>query len=245
MLQVDAQIEQMNQEISAMEGKYLTFSLGSEEYGLEILKVREIMGIMEITSVPRTPDHVTKIEAGKIEITIDDCSIREMLDDIQATMSPHISQKNVEFAVSIGDRLPEKIRTDPLRLRQCLANLVGNAAKFTENGHIHVKVDYTPDLPTPHIRFSVEDTGIGIPPERQDAIFESFTQADGSTTKKYGGTGLGLAITTQLAGLLGGEISLKSEVGIGSVFTLTIPVEIEPQAQVTPETAQPAPVTAD
>ncbi len=169
----------------------------------------------------------SRIEAGRIEITIEDCSISELLNDIKAMMSPQIAQKDIEFAVFLSEQLPENIRTDPLRLRQCLINLVGNAVKFTEKGHIHIKVEYFQSLPTPHICFCVEDTGIGIPPEKQGAIFESFTQADGSTTKKYGGTGLGLAITAQLTELMGGNLSLTSEVGRGSTFSLTIPAEVD------------------
>jgi CheY-like chemotaxis protein len=119
------------------------------------------------------------------------------------------------------------IYTDPVRVRQCLINLAGNALKFTETGHVFINVDVERIRDKDFIRFDVEDTGVGIPQEKQAQIFEAFTQADSSTTRKYGGTGLGLTITRQLAGLLGGTLRLKSEVGKGSVFSLRIPAGID------------------
>jgi CheY-like chemotaxis protein len=119
-------------------------------------------------------------------------------------------------------------------LRQCLINLVGNAIKFTAKGHVHIRLSLEDKKDGPYLSIKVEDSGIGIPKERQHAIFESFTQADGSTTRKYGGTGLGLAITKQLSGLLGGFLSVSSEEGSGSVFSLTIPIGFDAGKELVP-----------
>jgi signal transduction histidine kinase len=125
------------------------------------------------------------------------------------------------------DDLPEEIITDPTRLRQCLVNLIGNAIKFTARGHVSLRVSL---LGMQHdktmIKFEVEDSGIGIDRGNQTCIFESFSQADSGTSRKYGGTGLGLAITKQLVELLNGNISLSSEHGKGSIFTIIIPVDV-------------------
>ncbi len=111
-----------------------------------------------------------------------------------------------------------------MRIKQCLVNLLNNAIKFTESGHIYVNVSQEQDDACYWLRFDVEDTGIGIPRDRQQAIFEAFIQADGTTTRRFGGTGLGLTITRKLAELLGGDVSLHSEVERGTVFTLRIPL---------------------
>ena len=136
-------------------------------------------------------------------------------------------EKGLAFEVVKSSPLPAKIRTDPTRLLQCLINLVSNGIKFTEQGGVQVNVSLEQHGEERFIRFDVEDTGIGISPERQDAIYESFTQADGSTTRKFGGTGLGLTITKRLTALLGGSLSLRSEPGKGSVFTLSVPAGVE------------------
>lgn len=122
---------------------------------------------------------------------------------------------------------PARIHTDPVRLRQCLINLVNNATKFTERGSVRVCVSLEEIDAEPFVRFDVVDTGIGIPEDRQQAIFEAFVQADGSTTRKYGGTGLGLAITKQLVELLGGHIRLKSKPGQGATFSLIVPARVD------------------
>jgi HPt (histidine-containing phosphotransfer) domain-containing protein len=170
----------------------------------------------------------SKIEAGRLEIERLPCPLTELLDGVAAMMAPRARQKKIEFALHGAAGLPDIIYTDPARLRQCLVNLLDNALKFTARGHVHLRVG--PDTTTPGelIRFDVEDTGIGIPPDKHALIFESFTQADNSTTRKYGGSGLGLAITAQLAQLLGGHVSLRSQPGQGSCFSLYIPVMITP-----------------
>jgi len=173
----------------------------------------------------------SKIEAGKLDVEITDCSLAKMLNSIESMMKPKAKQKGIDFQIIEANGLPEQIRTDPGRLRQCLVNLVGNAIKFTEQGHVYVKVSLETAGGESNIRFDIEDTGIGIPQDRRIAIFESFTQADGSTSRNYGGTGLGLAITKQLTELLGGELTLTSEVGKGSVFSMVIPAGLDATKQ--------------
>jgi CheY-like chemotaxis protein/nitrogen-specific signal transduction histidine kinase len=170
---------------------------------------------------------ISKIEAGKICIEIIDCSLKQLLCEIYALMRPQAEQKGIELTISIETPVPEQIRTDPTRLRQCLLNLVGNAVKFTDSGYVRVHVNGQDGKGGATIRLEVEDTGIGIELDKQKLIFEAFTQADYTTTRKFGGTGLGLVITRNLAKLLGGKISLDSDSGEGSTFSLTIPAGVD------------------
>jgi CheY-like chemotaxis protein/HPt (histidine-containing phosphotransfer) domain-containing protein/anti-sigma regulatory factor (Ser/Thr protein kinase) len=142
-------------------------------------------------------------------------------------MKPRAGKKHINFKIIESNGLPERIRTDPARLRQCLINLVNNAVKFTEKGHVYINVSMEDRNNQPYIRFDVEDTGIGIPEDKQESIFESFTQAYGGTIRKYGGTGLGLTITKQLSELLGGELTVTSKIGKGSIFSCVIPVGLD------------------
>lgn len=173
----------------------------------------------------------SKIEAGMLEFESVDFPLHEKLNEIQAVFSIEAGEKGIEFKVDESNNIPSIICSDPSRIYQCLVNLVNNAIKFTEKGHVHVNVSMEEIESQAFIRFNVEDTGIGISKDRQDTIFESFTQEDGSTTRKYGGTGLGLTITKQLAELLGGELTLASEVGKGSVFSLLIPAGVDVDKQ--------------
>jgi len=169
----------------------------------------------------------SKIEAGKLNIEIIDCSLAELLNSIGSLIMPKAKEKGVEFKIIESKDLPAQIRTDHIRLRQCLINLIGNAVKFTQQGYVHLNVSLEDRNNRPYIRFDVEDTGIGISLDKQQKIFDPFVQADGSTTREYGGTGLGLTITKQLAKLLSGEITLTSEVSKGSVFSLVIPAGLD------------------
>jgi PAS domain S-box-containing protein len=169
----------------------------------------------------------SKIEAGRIDIEPQRCSLKKILCELESVTRSSASGKNLEFEVRTGDGLPAFIYTDPKRLHQCLTNLVSNAIKFTEEGHVYVYVSLEENKGRPHIRFDVEDTGVGIPEEKQDKIFESFSQADGSITRRFGGTGLGLAITRQLALKLEGEVKVTSRPKEGSVFTLLIPADVD------------------
>jgi PAS domain S-box-containing protein len=178
----------------------------------------------------------SKVEAGKLEVDITECTLREILEEVDSMLRPQAQRKKLNFRVSPGKGLPARIRTDPTRLRQCLINLVSNAIKFTEKGHVYLTVTLETGTDNePFIRFDVEDTGIGIKPEDHQRIFESFTQADGSTGRKYGGTGLGLAITRRLAELLGGRLTVTSEEGQGSVFSLAVPAGVDSREQPSPD----------
>ncbi len=169
----------------------------------------------------------SRIEAGKLNIEIVSCNIVEAVSEVRAMMETSAKKKGLDFKVSIDERLPATFFTDPTRLKQCLINLVGNAIKFTESGHVGIYVRPDEHAGQACICFEVEDTGIGIPQDKQDVIFKSFSQADISTARKYGGTGLGLAISRRLAGLLGGDVRLKSKIGTGSTFTLTLPLFVQ------------------
>lgn len=168
---------------------------------------------------------ISKIEAGKLEIECLECSVIELLNRVEMLLRPATEKKGLEFAVHVCSELPDTVVTDPVRICQCLVNLANNAIKFTESGHVFINVSVELEGAEKKIRFDVEDTGIGIPEEKQEVIFEAFTQTDRSITRKYGGTGLGLTITRKLSQLLGGDLVLHSEVGRGSVFTMTIPAE--------------------
>ncbi|MEN6385579.1 MAG: response regulator [Phycisphaerales bacterium] len=167
----------------------------------------------------------SRIEAGRMKVDKIECDIHELIANVESLMLPEAIQKNLEFKVSCSPNVPQYVKTDPIKLRQSLINLISNAIKFTESGKIEFTAESLIQDEKPFVEFRVADTGIGIPTDKHDAIFEAFTQADGSMTRKYGGTGLGLAVTRQLVRLLGGNISLKSEVGKGSEFSLTIPCD--------------------
>lgn len=165
---------------------------------------------------------LSKIESGKMDLEYANVPVNEILNDMRMLFQPIANEKNLEFNINVAKEVPEKIETDKMRLEQILKNLLSNALKFTSAGSITLSVNKpVNDL---MIHFSVKDTGIGIPKEKQQLIFEAFQQADGSTRRKFGGTGLGLSISRELAKLLGGEIILKSETDQGSEFTVSIPV---------------------
>ncbi len=170
---------------------------------------------------------LSKIEANKVDIDIAECSLGQLLNSVESLMLPKAKIEGLDYKIIEEGGLPAKIRTDITRVRQCLINLVSNAIKFTREGHIELRVSLQEIENAPFIRFDVEDTGIGIPQEKQKEIFETFVQADNSTSREFGGTGLGLAISKRLAELLGGQLTLTSEVGKGSVFSLTIPAGVD------------------
>ncbi len=169
----------------------------------------------------------SKIEAGKLDLETVDFQLWELVGDTMKSLALRAHNKGLELAYHIALNVPDVLRSDPLRLRQILVNLVGNAIKFTERGEIVVDVGLDAASPGDSsnsvvLRLTVTDTGIGIPPEKQDEIFEAFTQADGSTTRRFGGTGLGLAISSRLVELFGGRLTVSSEPGRGSTFTFTV-----------------------
>ncbi|NMH28016.1 response regulator [Flavobacterium silvaticum] len=166
---------------------------------------------------------LSKIEAGKMDLEFMETSVAEIGIGMHNLFDQVAKEKNLVFKVDAKPTAPVVIKTDRMRLEQILKNLISNALKFTSQGSVTLEVRPDP-ANSRNIQFSVTDTGIGIPREKQPMVFEAFQQADGSTKRKYGGTGLGLSISRELAKLLKGDIKLESEPGKGSTFTLTIPV---------------------
>jgi PAS domain S-box-containing protein len=167
----------------------------------------------------------SKIEAGKLSIEQVDLDIRRLVEETMEAFAPTAFDKGIELVADVSPQINSALVGDPIRIKQVLLNLLSNAIKFTETGRVVVSA-HTEHLrkDTMDFHLVVEDSGIGIPEHRKNAIFESFTQADGSTTRKYGGTGLGLAITQQLVALMGGRVDLDSAVGRGSKFTVRLPL---------------------
>ena len=174
----------------------------------------------------------SKIEAKKLDLEVMDFDLASLLDDFAAAMAFRAEEKGLELLCAIAPNVPTHLQGDPGRLRQILTNLVGNAIKFTREGEVTIRVSladegspdssgaiFSPEAPL--LLFSIRDTGIGIPDEKKDILFEKFTQVDASTTRKYGGTGLGLAISKQLVSMMGGEIGVESRDGKGSEFWFT------------------------
>jgi signal transduction histidine kinase/CheY-like chemotaxis protein len=173
----------------------------------------------------------SKIEAGKVDLQQVVFDPVEQIEDVVQLFSERAQAKGLEIACSIDAQVPRSLRGDPVRLRQILANLVNNAIKFTENGEVVITVQTTEQDPkTATLRIAVKDTGIGIAPDAHARIFEAFSQADGSTTRKYGGTGLGLSIVSQLLGLMGGKIQLDSQPGKGSTFSFSVRMDLAQSA---------------
>jgi len=167
----------------------------------------------------------SKMEAGKMELDHLSFDLRKSLGEVVKTLAVKAQQNGLEFIFDVSPEVPNAVIGDPARLRQVVVNLVGNSIKFTAKGEIEVSVQMeAPSVEGTILRFSIRDTGIGIPVEKQHQIFGAFTQADSSTTRKYGGSGLGLTISAQLVGLMGGKIWVESEAGKGSTFFFTVPV---------------------
>jgi PAS domain S-box-containing protein len=164
---------------------------------------------------------LSKIEAGGLKVERIPCALHQILRDVIQVLSVKAREKSIGLEYEFVNAVPETILSDPARLRQILTNLVGNSIKFTEEGGVKVVVGLSTGA-RPQLSLAVTDTGIGVPEDKQKAIFNPFVQADTSVTRKFGGTGLGLAISRRFAQALGGDITLRSEVGKGSVFTVTI-----------------------
>ncbi len=170
----------------------------------------------------------SKIEAGKMELEIAPLNLGRLLDDVSAAFALQAQKKGLEFLISADPDVPRRLRGDSGRIQQVLANLVSNALKFTQQGEVAVRVSLAAENAAgATLRFTVSDTGPGIPQDIKDHIFEKFTQADASTTRRFGGTGLGLAICRQLVGLMHGEIGVDSEPGRGSNFWFTLPLAVD------------------
>lgn len=169
----------------------------------------------------------SKIEAGKLQLESVEFSLQELSSDLAKAMALNAHRRGVELFCQIASDVPSRVRGDPGRLRQVLLNLLGNAVKFTHEGEIALSVRVEEcEGSRARLEFAVRDSGIGIPEERQEAIFDVFTQADSSTTRKYGGTGLGLSICRQLVQLMGGHLALVSSPGTGSTFSFSVDFEV-------------------
>lgn len=166
---------------------------------------------------------ISKIEAGKIDIEKAPFDLEELVSQVSEMMSVRVFKKDIEISCKIGADVPVFVEGDATRLRQVLTNLMGNAVKFVEKGYISLNVTkQRTEGDSVELLFTVRDTGIGIPDDKKNSVFEKFTQADSSTTRKYGGTGLGLPISKRLVELMGGRIWLESEEGVGTVFYFTL-----------------------
>ena len=199
---------------------------------------------------------LSKIESGKLEINEERLKLESFGEEVNDIFSPLAVEKGLELNINIASEAPVYIHTDSLRLQQILRNLLSNAIKFTHEGSVNLNIFCANQLnnvltdfglkPESTVIFEVKDTGIGIPAEQQKSIFEAFTQADGTTSRKYGGTGLGLTISRNLANILGGDIEMESAENQGSVFRLYLPVKhdgkaVSPAKQVVSQNAETAP----
>lgn len=189
---------------------------------------------------------LSKIESGKLQLNVEKVKLKPFLSEVSEIFNPLANEKGLEFKVNIAETAPAAIHTDQMRLQQIIRNLLSNAIKFTGQGSVQLnvyKVDNEKDVKSANLEngeavvFEVKDTGIGIPQDQQEVIFQAFTQADGTTSRKFGGTGLGLTISRNLATFLGGNITLESQPGKGATFRLWMPLTGgEPDA---PKTVKP------
>ena len=206
-------------DLDATQREYLDIVRGSAESLLDILN-----DILDLS----------KIEAGRLELESVAFPLRQTLENVVELTAASAQQKHIELTFRCPSDLPDRVSGDPVRLRQVLANLLNNAVKFTEAGEIAVRVEDSGTRDPFELRVSVRDTGIGIPAAKQQKIFEAFTQADASTTRRFGGTGLGLNIASQLVGMMGGSLSVSSAEGVDSTFTARL--DIDDTAAAAPET---------
>src|SRR5213078_2472350 len=187
---------------------------------------------------------LARIESGKMMVEVSQVRFSNLRDYVDQTFQQVAEEKSLAFTIELDPELPSSIETDDMRLRQVLRNLLSNAMKFTERGRVKLRIFRA--APST-IAFAVVDSGIGIPRDKLQLIFEAFQQADGSTNRKYGGTGLGLTISREIAELLGGDLRVESAVGVGSTFTLHLPTVYqaktrEPRLAPADTSAVPVPV---
>jgi CheY-like chemotaxis protein len=206
---------------------------------------REHLGLVQLSaesllSIINDILDFSKIEAGKLELESIPFDLRESLGETMKAVSYRAHQKGLELIYEVQPEVPEALLGDPGRIRQVLVNLIGNAIKFTNSGEIFVGIEEeSPTSNGTSLHFSVRDTGVGIPAEKQKTIFEAFTQADGSMARKYGGTGLGLTICTRLVNMMGGKCWVESQTGQGSTFHFTVRLSAQDTTRTRPAVLQP------
>ena len=211
----------METELSDRQKEYMSIVLNSSESLMNI--INDILDF-------------SKIEAGKISLENTQINLLEMIENIVSTFSIQAMSNDIELICEIDHQLPSFVTGDPVRIRQIMVNLIGNAIKFTKEGEVYVRVthdntmDVDPKTAVP-LHVSVSDTGVGIPEEKLAQIFESFSQVDASTTRKFGGTGLGLTISKKLVEMMNGEIWVESQIGLGSAFHFRIPLSINKESK--------------
>lgn len=215
----------------------------AEDYGYEdivpdLLKIQKA-GTHLLSLINDILD-LSKIEAGKVDIYTEDFDFEMLLDEMTTTIHPLIQEKSNELVVESEDPVGT-IHSDMTKMRQIVFNLLSNAAKFTENGTITIDIEKEAIADQEWLTIAVRDTGIGMTPEQVANVFDEFTQADSSTTRKYGGTGLGLPISRHFAQMLGGDITVSSEVGAGSTFSVRLPAQVTPP-QVDEDEMIPVPI---
>ena len=169
----------------------------------------------------------SKIDANKLELVNESFEIRQLVQGVTSTLASEAQEKQLELRCSVDTKLPRKLQGDNLRITQILFNLIGNAIKFTERGSVMLNVSYVEshqELATPHVLFEIEDTGIGIPEDKLDKIFDMFWQLDASNSRQHSGTGLGTTVARDLTQRMGGDIAVRSQVGVGTVFSVRLPI---------------------
>ncbi|MGV8119182.1 MAG: ATP-binding protein [Candidatus Xenobiia bacterium LiM19] len=212
----------------------------SDAHALDLVKGITTSGTSLLELINDILD-LSKIDVGRLEIHEEAAEIRKICSEIAQIFIPKLEEKSLAFQVSVNDRVPRSLVIDETRMRQILLNLVGNAVKFTDKGSISVLVDLEGKVregETVDLSIEIADSGIGIPEEEQQIIFEAFRQREGQSTRKYGGTGLGLTITKRLIELMNGTISLRSTVGRGSTFTITLKRVLVPHQEEQSEEAE-------
>jgi signal transduction histidine kinase len=186
-----------------------------------------------------------KIEAGRLEVAALPFSVRGVVEHATRLLGPKAASSGLAIAFEVGEGVPEIVVGDEDRLRQILMNLIGNAVKFTSDGSVTIRVALGEAGPPPVLRFAVQDTGIGMPPEVLDRLFQPFSQGDSSTTRRYGGTGLGLSICQRLANAMGGSVTAQSAVGQGSLFVVALPFGVSEPVLLTSSVPAETSVTPD
>jgi signal transduction histidine kinase len=210
---------------------------GAEEFIPDLKRIHQA-GVHLLALINDVLD-LAKIEASRMELVVEDFDLRRVVDEVAATVTPLLARRRntLEIAQPAG---PLAIQGDPVRTRQVLYNLLSNAAKFTKQGAVRLRVAADEALGRPGVRIEIEDEGIGMTPEQLERLFQPFVQAEASIARKYGGTGLGLAITKRLVDMMGGTLSVESAPGRGSTFTVRLP--LSPPARSPESVAPPTPL---